>query len=878
MTASRGAAWYRLAPVPWSFRPDRDRENHLINGASVMALLTGRQIHIRSTTTPFPVQAWAEQHHHQIAAHAREHGLQLLPGWDQLLEGEQLQFLGDHQSDKEVFVGVDFLHRGMLAELAASVAPDRVGPLSRELKHQHTKLEGLDVLMSRPGMGGRPATAPEMAWLLHRSTHLGFPSPARRLAVDVDEWGSGDLADLLSEVSWEAEPYGTTLRVTGMLDGQTITRHVAILTVGRMNPMQIPQSDRPWMTTGDALGIPMEWAAHITPRATKEVQAEVRLVLGKISSQIKHYEDEHDMDAPVSLEAQRDLALQVEAELSSLNDPSLARAKGWWRVAVSGETKQECLTAVERLTNAYGSKVALNHTYGQHALAGEFLPGSTVKISSHERKLPLRAVAAAGPAVSSMAGDRSGWNIGRAALDGSPVMWDPWLNMELYDVSGLIPVVAALGGGKTNLLGLILAKTALAGIPWCALDPAGRLGRLGRSAELRAVSRIWDLLNGTPGSLNPYALVREPRLADFENLDLTDLDDHEAVILGLRVEDLHQATLSDLDPARVDQLRQRRFTEARRRAAATRSRLCIDSLTQILPATYAVSGKDSGQVTTELRLAAQKVNDPRGPFHGRPKHPGLIIEALRQSDSKDRAVALSTADLLESIAQEPQPSLLFPFSDDDVDPLDDITDTQLTFLSMKGVVLPDPNVRPEFWQDEARQGVALLNLTSWKTLRWMYGLPAGMRKGIGLDETHFLDAVPSGQLLKKEVGRNSRKQNALCLDAGQDPGDSLVSADGGGANFVGGAFIGRMDDKDAAARALRIAQIPAGQDYEHTLLDFPKPTLDAPEVPRQFLFYSRGGEGFKEVITVSRDGDHTAWIWEALESSPGQQFTKQAAA
>ena len=57
MTATKGSAWYRLTPVPWSFRPDRDRESHLINQAVVTAQLTGKKIHIRRTTTPFPVRA-----------------------------------------------------------------------------------------------------------------------------------------------------------------------------------------------------------------------------------------------------------------------------------------------------------------------------------------------------------------------------------------------------------------------------------------------------------------------------------------------------------------------------------------------------------------------------------------------------------------------------------------------------------------------------------------------------------------------------------------------------------------------------------------------------------------------------------------------------
>ena len=168
-------------------------------------------------------------------------------------------------------------------------------------------------------------------------------------------------------------------------------------------------------------------------------------------------------------------------------------------------------------------------------------------------------------------------------------------------------------------------------------------------------------------------------------------------------------------------------------------------------------------------------------------------------------------------------------------------------------MLPDTDSRPEFWGDEARQGVAILNLTSWKALRWMYSLPAGQRKGVGLDEIQFLNAVPSGRLMITEFGRNTRKQNLVVLAAGQDPGDTLLDTRGGN-NFVGGAFLGRMDDLDAAGRALRIAQIPTGVGYENSLLDLPKPTDDNPDVPRQFLMYNRGGTGFKEIITVSRAG------------------------
>lgn len=869
LTESMGTAWYKLAPVSWSFRPDRDRESHMVNQAVVMAQLTGKRLRIRGTTTPFPVKAWAEQLHRTVVGAGKPFGAAPLPWWPDFLAGEQKLFHDSHQAEKEVYFGVDFLQRGVGPQLLSMFAGGKVRPMTEDLRRQANPLRTLDTLMSRAGMHGRPLTSPEMAWLLHRSTHLGFPAPPRRVEIDVDQWSTGDLSDLLDQVSWTAEPFATTMTVTGVFQGRTITRHVAVLTIGRMQQMDIPQRDQPWMTIPDGLGFPLEWSAQVTPRADKEVLAEVRQILGKINSQTRHYEDEHNLDAPAALEDQRAMALQVEQELTNLADSSLGRARGWWRVAVSGSTRAECLSRVERVVGAYGRKVEIVHGYGQHAKALEFIPGSSVTQKAHARNLPLRAVAAGGAAVTSMAGDRRGWNIGRSSLDGSPVMFDFWKNMEDYDVSGLFPVLAGLGGGKTNFMGEVVAKTAGAGIKWCSVDPAGRMSKLGRTPQLRGVSKVVDLLDGEPGSMNPYSMVAEPKLSDFDYIDFTELGDKEMHDLGLREEDLDTARASDLDPVKVEALRQMRFRKARTRAMAIRTRLCQDSLLQILPATFAVSGEHAGEVATELRLAATLVGDPNGPFKDQPnKHPGMIIRALRESTTKSKSVARATADLLDSIRHEPQPSLLFPLEDDYV--VDDAFNSQLVFLSTKGIVLPDPEIKPEYWGDEPRQGVAILNLASWRALRWVYALSPNERKGLCLDEMGFLNKLPSGQLLSTEGARNSRKNNLVILAAGQDPGDTLVNDRG--ANFIGGAFLGRMDDLDASSRALRLIQVPMGVGYENTLMDMPRPTDENPDVPRQFLFYNRGGNGFREVITVSREGAHTDWLWTALESAPRQEY------
>jgi hypothetical protein len=451
LTGTTGTAWYRLDPVPWSFRPERDREQHILAQASVLAGLSGQLVRIRGTQVPFPVREWAEAHHRMVTERQAAFGAVPLPCWPDLLAGEQRQFLGEHLAEKQVYLGVEYLHRSPLAQLAAGVLPRSWRPLAHELNSQQEKLTALDTLMARPGMRGAPVTAGQMAWLLHRSTHLGFPAPKLRSELDVSERGAGDLAGLLDQVSWTAKPFATTLKVTGVVDGRTLCRHVAILTVGRMQPMTIPQVDLPWMAIPDQLGIPMEWSAHVYVRQDSEVREHLRRIMSRITSQTKHYQVEHEQEPPTALREQHDLALQVEAELADTQDLSASRARGWWRLAVSGTNETECLENVERVVTAYARRVQVEHTYGQHDLAREFLPGEPVRIRAHRRDLPVRTVAAGGAAITSTAGDRRGWTIARAVLDGrTPVMYDLWANMERFDVAGYYPIVAGLGGGKSK--------------------------------------------------------------------------------------------------------------------------------------------------------------------------------------------------------------------------------------------------------------------------------------------------------------------------------------------------------------------------------------------------------------------------------------------
>src|SRR6476469_2489659 len=115
LTGNTGTAWYRLDPVPWSFRPDRDREQHILAQASVLAGLSGQLVRIRGTQVPFPVREWAELHHRTVTERQAAFGAVPLPCWADLLAGEQRQFLGEHLAEKQVYLGVHYLHRPPLA-------------------------------------------------------------------------------------------------------------------------------------------------------------------------------------------------------------------------------------------------------------------------------------------------------------------------------------------------------------------------------------------------------------------------------------------------------------------------------------------------------------------------------------------------------------------------------------------------------------------------------------------------------------------------------------------------------------------------------------------------------------------------------------------
>ncbi|MBA2694961.1 MAG: ATPase, partial [Actinobacteria bacterium] len=663
-TASDVYAWYRLPPQRWSFRSDSDRSQLITTIAGQYAELAGRWLHLRVTARPFPVEQWARAH----AANAvgRLPDVAGAVGFDAYLAGEQgrvVSVTGDSSpmTEKEVYLGVQVQARTVADRLAAAATPllSRVLPSAwteslsgAELASVDTELAWLDQVLSSPGLAARPVTPDELAWLLHRSCSLGLPAPAWRPPTPTAHRGPEDLAAFTDPAAMYHDPYAPTVTVRGCTGANAgLTRHVAVLSVGQMDALRIPEAHEPWMQRTDRVGS-VEVSARIYVCKHEEVYPGLTRQMSKVRSQVRHYEQEHELEPPRSLARQARQVLDIEDHMTLGFTAQSARVRSWWRLAVSAETESDTLGLARRLCETYKPQIAVEHPEGQYALAREFIPGEPLASGVHLRRGSVMWAAAAVPQATAAIGDRRGVLLGRtAAATTVPVTWDPWMAQELRDSSGLTAVLGSLGSGKTYLCGGVVYKTLRAGARWDVLDPSGQLTALCELPELKPYARAINLLDAQPGILNPYRVVAEPVLADYAD---------------------------DPEPERA-------WARECAIAAATRRRLIIDVLSGLLP--YEVARMSQSRIV--LMRAVRAVG-------GRSDaHPGQVFDALRRDASEHREHAVVVADFLDEMRD--RLALLIPESD--ADPYASRRNDRLTVLTMNGLILPKEGVSREHWTD-----------------------------------------------------------------------------------------------------------------------------------------------------------------------------------
>jgi hypothetical protein len=126
------------------------------------------------------------------------------------------------------------------------------GVTAGERDAHRQRAAGFADLLAGHGLSARPATPQALSWLLYQSVGFGL-APLEHPGHDIDP---GDILALTERFDRYRTPYGSTVRI---LDRHTgAQRYVAVLTVGRMEPLTIPQVHEPWLHLADSAGYPVE--------------------------------------------------------------------------------------------------------------------------------------------------------------------------------------------------------------------------------------------------------------------------------------------------------------------------------------------------------------------------------------------------------------------------------------------------------------------------------------------------------------------------------------------------------------------------------------------------------------------------------------------
>jgi hypothetical protein len=412
-TAHAVTAWYLLPEVRWAFRPDPEREALLSAISEQYAGLAGFRLHLRRTTRPFPADLWAQQ---LDALTPRPlPSVAGAPGWGDHLVAAQRHLRQVNHAEGQTFLGVTFARRSLGDSWTQTLLKAfGKGTPEGERKKLGRQVEQFDEVLAAFGMRGQRAAAFELEWLLYRSVALGMSVPTDLGTVGHGHWEAGDLLALTEDIERYRTPYGSTVKLVNRVSGEE--RHVAVLTVGRMEPLDIPERHEPWLHFHERLPWAMEISTRVDILGPQDSFRNLEHRLRMIRSQQQDYL-EHGIDAPPELERLASRALVMGDEMTTGLPVDSARAHGWHRIAVSGATRDECLERARALTAAYSRelRIALQHPKQQDQLAREFIPGEPIANTGYLRRMPVRLLSAALPQAASTVGDRRGDLIGRTA-------------------------------------------------------------------------------------------------------------------------------------------------------------------------------------------------------------------------------------------------------------------------------------------------------------------------------------------------------------------------------------------------------------------------------------------------------------------------------
>lgn len=778
-------AGYRIGPERWDFTGYDPKLNTMDKNADVWGQLVGRYVTERVTSKPHPVQEWARKFDLRTP-----HPLPDVEGidetWNKHLARQQHRIAQTGMDDKLVFryfsVGTVKSHTELRKYVIAYIETGLIHESIKEVLAEEKRVR--DIVM---GWGARRMSEREQAWLRMRSLAPGI-QPLPLEVADRNGWDEFAMPMLANNVRWNETPFGRTVSVHAWQDGKRLDRAVQVLTVARLEDMRYPDNGlEPWQAYAeravDADGRPfsVEWCINGELVPGEDISAEAELDLRKVSYLKKDYQD-HDEIPPETVDRGLAVARSTRDQVTTGQATQAGRFKGTINVVISGEAVydrtgrllktaeevcEERAAAFIRLYAGNNMRMEFTAPLNQSERLAEFVPGEPRDEIGYQRQIRFSYLAAGLPSVSNSVGDGAGSYIGHTrGAARRPVFHDSHFATEgrgnLGRGQNVFICAGTLGAGKSVLLGLIAYENARRGTTTIVSDPSGPLLKLCEMPELAPFSQGIDLLKGRPGILSPPSLIREPLPDEFD------------------------------EPGE--------YADAKSRAMAERRDLVVDTARRSIGADLYEDDRTQGI----LREAARKIewSMVHSLWH--------LIDELRKSDDP---FVTQIANALEDASTAPVLSLLFPKRGELVQR--EQYNAVLTVISTPGIRRAPDGIPRQDWNPQEHAADVILRLVALFTDRLIYSKPRSQRGVVILDETEDLTDFGPGRGFISRLGRDHSKWNLGVYFGFKSINQEMLS--GELRNFIGGAFVGRMANIEAAVAMLEVLNV-ADRTYARTLM------------------------------------------------------------
>lgn len=772
-------AGYRIGPARWGYLGRTEQAMTLDAVTDGYAALLGRDYRERVTTRPHPVAEWARKLDARTPHPAPDVDGET---WNDYLVRQQMR-IGSGMDDRVTFrhfsIGWVDPTIDVLAEVLAFVnhgttPSDAVRKLLAEEKRVADAVTG-------HGWHATPMTQREQAWLIQRTLAPGMPAPS--LPNGTDGWATGDLPALASSVRWQENVFDRTVEVRAWRDGKETVRAVQVLACAQMSDLDYPDNGlEPWQAYAeravDPTGTPfnIEWSltgrlmtgAELAGRAEKDLSTAIYTA--------KQYEQ---WDEPPPDYTARGIQRAAESrdQITTGQAAVSGRYVGTVNMIIVGEEVKDrdgkvimsaadsCEERAEIARLLYGGaelRMVFAAPQGQSIRLTETIPGQPYDRKGYQRQIRLPFLAAGLPNVTTAVGDGKGPYIGYTLQDHRPVHHDSHFATEGRGVLGrgnnMFAIVGALGSGKTVLGETVAYNGARRGIKVVAWDPSGPMDRLCDLPELRGISQKVNLLRGERGILSPPALVREPGKDEF----------------------------ADSETGR------REYDEAVATAQAERGSLAVDTARRSLESDLYSHPATLGL----LRDARRRVTWTQ--------HASLwdLVDMLRTLPDPH---AESLADALEDASQMPTLSLLFPDRSSAGDMAGAQHRSTLTIISTPGIKRAPDDVQRTDWSPKEMAADSILRLAALYADRELFGKTMGDRAIALFDEAEDFTDSAIGRTTLSRLGRDHSKWNIAVYLLLKSISENILT--GELRNFLAGAFVGRIANREVAETMLTILGI-----------------------------------------------------------------------